>query len=123
MKLEGGSILSDKDKQSVQDLAYAWDLPSLTDNNRRWLFEKLLIHAVLGRVMRQIKQLRRGIKETPMWTLVTQRPDTVALLFPKDTAGNVSAEVLLQRITWPPEGGSDDDDCSVETTCRMSGYL
>ncbi|XP_049460106.1 uncharacterized protein LOC125905861 [Epinephelus fuscoguttatus] len=121
--LEGGSILSDKDKQSVQDLAYAWDLPSLTDNNRRWLFEKLLIHAVLGRVTRQIKQLRRGIKETPMWTLVTQRPDTVALLFPEDTAGNVSAEVLLQRITWPREGGSDDDDCSVETTCRMPGYL
>ena len=45
--------------------------------------------------MRQIKQLRRGIKETPMWTLVTQSPDTVALLFPKDTAGNVSAEVNL----------------------------
>ncbi|XP_063735427.1 uncharacterized protein LOC134861770 isoform X2 [Eleginops maclovinus] len=121
--LEGGSTLSDKDKQSVQDLAYAWDLPSLTDNNRRWLFEKLLIHAVIGRVTRQIKQLRRGIKETPMWTLVTQRPDTVALLFPKDTAGNVSAEVLLQRITWPREDDNDDEDCSVETKCRMSGYL
>lgn len=34
-----------------------------------------------------------------------------------------SMQVLLQRITWPCEGGSDDDDCSVETTCRMSGYL
>lgn len=45
MKLEGGSILSDKEKQSVQDLAYSQDLPLLTDN-RRWLFEKLLIHAV-----------------------------------------------------------------------------
>lgn len=46
MELEGGSILSDKEKQSVQDLAYSWDLPLLTDNNRRWLFQKLLIHAV-----------------------------------------------------------------------------
>lgn len=40
------SILSDKDKQCVQDLALAWDLPSPTEKNRRWLFEKLLIHAV-----------------------------------------------------------------------------
>lgn len=39
-------MLSSEDKQRVQDLAYAWDLPSLTENNRRWLFEKLLIHAV-----------------------------------------------------------------------------
>ncbi|XP_074521136.1 uncharacterized protein LOC141786554 [Halichoeres trimaculatus] len=123
LKLEGGSILSDKDKQSIQDLAFAWDLPSLTENNRRWLFEKLLIHAVIGRVTRQIKQLRRGLKETPLWTLMTKRPDTVALLFPKDVAGNVCAEVLLQRITWPREDDSDDEDCSIETKCRMSGYL
>lgn len=60
--------------------------------------------------MRQIKQLRQVIKETPMWTLVTERPDSVALLFPKDTVGNVSAEVhldyyflvtsLLLEILW-----------------------
>ncbi|XP_031156039.1 uncharacterized protein LOC116050146 isoform X1 [Sander lucioperca] len=121
--LEGGSILSDKDKQRVQDLAHAWDLPCLTEKNRRWLFEKLLIHAVIGRVTRQIKQLRRGLKETPMWTLVTQRPDTVALLFPNEGAGNFSPEVLLQRLTWPREDSDDDDDCSVDTKCRISGYL
>ncbi|XP_034152221.1 G2/M phase-specific E3 ubiquitin-protein ligase-like isoform X2 [Esox lucius] len=121
--LDGGSILSDKDKQRVQDLAHAWDLPCLTEKNRRWLFEKLLIHAVIGRVTRQIKQLRRGLKETPMWTLVTQRPDTVALLFPKEGAGNFSPEVLLQRLTWPHEDSDDDDDCSVDTKCRISGYL
>lgn len=34
-----------------------------------------------------------------------------------------SMQVLLQRITWPREGDSDDDDCSIETKCRMSGYL
>lgn len=45
--------------------------------------------------MRQVKQLRWGIKETQMWTLVTQRPHKVALLFPKDTVGIVSTEVHL----------------------------
>ncbi|XP_041804818.1 uncharacterized protein LOC121614800 [Chelmon rostratus] len=122
LQLEGRSILSDKDKQLVQDLALAWDLPSPTEKNRRWLFEKLLIHAVVGRVTRQIKQLRRGLKETPMWALVTQRPDTVALLFPKEGAGHFSPEVLLQRLTWPHED-SDDDECSADTKCRVSGYL
>ncbi|XP_059195012.1 G2/M phase-specific E3 ubiquitin-protein ligase-like [Centropristis striata] len=121
--LEGESTLSEKDAGSVQELAYAWDLPSLTEKNRRWIFEKLLIHAVIGRVTRQIKQFRRGLKETSMWTVLTQRPDTVALLLPKEGGGNISPEVLLQRITWPCEDDDDDNDYSVDTRCRMTGYL
>lgn len=42
--------------------------------------------------MRSIKQLRRGLKETHMWTLLTQRPDTVPLLFPQELAA-VNPEV------------------------------
>lgn len=45
-KLEGESEISDEGKRSVRDLAFASDLPCLTGNNRRWLFEKMLIHAV-----------------------------------------------------------------------------
>ncbi|XP_013856234.1 uncharacterized protein LOC106512087 [Austrofundulus limnaeus] len=122
MELEGETKLSDAERTRVQDLAYAWDLPPLTENNRRWLFEKLLIHSVIGRVTRQIKQLRRGLKETPMWTLLTQRPDTVPSLFPKE-AGTVNHEVLLRRIVWPEDGDDDDDECPVETKCRITGYL
>lgn len=46
LQLEGQSKLSDEERKRVQDLAYAWDLPPLTENNRRWLFEKLLLHSV-----------------------------------------------------------------------------
>ncbi|XP_058630028.1 G2/M phase-specific E3 ubiquitin-protein ligase-like [Onychostoma macrolepis] len=119
--LEGESELSDKDKTSVQELAYAWDLPGLTGNNRRWLFEKMLIHAVIGRVTRQIKQFRRGLKETPMWTLLTKRPDTVAQLFPQERAVDCNPAIILQHITWPHE--DDDDDYSLDTKCCISGYL
>lgn len=118
--LQGESQLSDAERTRVQDLAFAWDLPSLTENNRRWLFEKLLVHSVIGRVTRQIKQLRRGLKETPMWTLLIQRPDTVPLLFPQEV-GAVNPEVLLRRIVWPTD--DDDDDYPVETKCRVTGYL
>ncbi|XP_062309977.1 uncharacterized protein LOC134014387 [Osmerus eperlanus] len=62
--IQGESELSEEEAKRVQDLAYAWDLPCLSNNNRRWLFEKMLIHAVIGRVTRQIKQLRHGLKET-----------------------------------------------------------
>ncbi|KAI4821418.1 hypothetical protein KUCAC02_029352, partial [Chaenocephalus aceratus] len=96
-KLEGESEISDEGKRSVRDLAFAWDLPCLTGNNRRWLFEKMLIHAVIGRVIRHIKQLRRGLKETPMWAMLSQRPDTVALLFPQEGAVDYSPAVILQR--------------------------
>ncbi|KAF3842704.1 hypothetical protein F7725_001553 [Dissostichus mawsoni] len=121
-ELEGESELSDEGKRSVRDLAFAWDLPCLTGNNRRWLFEKMLIHAVIGRVTRQIKQLRRGLKETPMWAMLSQCPDTVALLFPQEGAVDYSPAVILQRITWPRDD-DEDDDCSVDTKCRVSGYL
>ncbi|KAK5908314.1 hypothetical protein CgunFtcFv8_016386 [Champsocephalus gunnari] len=121
--LEGESKISDEGKRSVRDLAFAWDLPCLTGNNRRWLFEKMLIHAVIGRVIRQIKQLRRGLKETPMWAMLSQRPDTVALLFPQEGAVDYSPAVILQRITWPRDDDDEDDDCSVDTKCRVSGYL
>ncbi|CAL8303428.1 unnamed protein product [Arctogadus glacialis] len=120
--LGGESTLSEKDAASVQELAYAWDLPSITETNRRWIFEKLLIHAVIGRVTRQIKQLRRGLKETPMWTVLTQRPDTVDRLLPKEGSGNINPEVLLQRITWPRED-DEDADYSVATICCITGYL
>ena len=47
-QLDGDSKLSEKDKKQIQDLAYAWDLPVLNESNRKWIFEKLLIHAVSG---------------------------------------------------------------------------
>ncbi|KAJ4943189.1 hypothetical protein JOQ06_005694 [Pogonophryne albipinna] len=37
----GESEISDEGKRSVRDLAFAWDLPCLTGNNCRWLFEKM----------------------------------------------------------------------------------
>ena len=50
---------------------------------------------VIGCVTKQIKQLRQGLKETPIWTVLTQTPDTVGLLFPEEGAGNISPEVIL----------------------------
>ncbi|CAL8357134.1 unnamed protein product [Gadus morhua 'NCC'] len=57
-----------------------------------------------------------------MWTVLTQRPDTVDRLLPKEGSGNINPEVLLQRITWPRED-DEDADYSVATICCITGYL
>lgn len=34
--------------------------------------------------MRQIKQLRKGLKETMLWPLLCQRPDVLPVIFPPE---------------------------------------
>ncbi|XP_049333312.1 uncharacterized protein LOC125801151 [Astyanax mexicanus] len=123
VKLLEKSELSEQEINQVQVLAYAWDLPGVTNTNRRWLFEKMLIHAVIGRLSRQIKQLRRGLKETPIWAFLLQRPDAVSFLFPRETM-ECNPELILQAICWPGQEEEDSDsEYSLATKCCISGFL
>lgn len=45
-QLDGDAELSTEEKGAVLDLALSWDLPGVTERNRRWLHERLLLHAV-----------------------------------------------------------------------------
>ncbi|KAF7653784.1 hypothetical protein LDENG_00078600 [Lucifuga dentata] len=81
--LDGTAELSAEEKHVINELALAWDLPPVTSENRRWLYDKLLLHAVLVRTSKQDKQLRWGLKETLIWPLLTERKDTIPLLFPR----------------------------------------
>ncbi|XP_035984601.1 uncharacterized protein LOC105924766 isoform X2 [Fundulus heteroclitus] len=123
--LEGSSELSADEKEKVDSLCLAWDLPLMTSGNRRWLFERLLHHAVIGRVLRQIKQIRKGLKETCLWTLIRERPDAAQIIFPRESSAVLTPESILDRIRWPTmtDDNDDDDDCSVEEKSRVTGYL
>ncbi|XP_045075532.1 uncharacterized protein LOC123492747 isoform X2 [Coregonus clupeaformis] len=114
--------LTPEQKDTVSDLSMSWDLPAVTKTNRRWLHNKLLLHAVVGRTMRQIKQLRKGLKDVMVWPLLTSRPDVVPLLFPKMAEMQFTPQMLLEKITWPVED-SDDEDFDLDTTCRITGFL
>uniref|UniRef100_G3N7I1 HECT domain-containing protein n=1 Tax=Gasterosteus aculeatus aculeatus TaxID=481459 RepID=G3N7I1_GASAC len=114
--------LTPEQKDTVSDLSMSWDLPAVTKTNRRWLHNKLLLHAVVGRTMRQIKQLRKGLKDVMVWPLLTSRPDVVPLLFPKIAEMQFTPQMLLEKITWPVED-SDDEDFDLDTTCRITGFL
>ncbi|KAJ8245151.1 hypothetical protein GJAV_G00274630 [Gymnothorax javanicus] len=97
------------------------DLPAVTKTNRRWLHNKLLLHAVIGRTMRQIKQLRKGLKDVMVWPPLTSMPDVIPLLFPKMAEMQFTPQMLLEKITWPVED-SDDEDFDMESTCRITGF-
>ncbi|KAJ7983964.1 hypothetical protein DPEC_G00368400, partial [Dallia pectoralis] len=83
--VEGNNELTEREKDVITELALSWDLPGVTDTNRKWLFYRLLQHAVLGRTLRQVKQLRRGIKETNVWPVLTERADVAPIMFPRSS--------------------------------------
>nr|XP_055060770.1 uncharacterized protein LOC129444253 isoform X3 [Misgurnus anguillicaudatus] len=122
--LEGSAKLSADEKESLDNLCLAWDFPLMTENNRRWLFERLLCHAVIGRFMRQIKQIRKGLKETMLWPLISERPDVAPVIFPRESSAFLTPQCILERIIWPTMTDDDDDDeCSVTDKSRIAGYL
>ncbi|XP_060895369.1 G2/M phase-specific E3 ubiquitin-protein ligase-like isoform X1 [Labrus mixtus] len=95
------SELEGEERDSVVNLCMAWDLPLPTLNNRKWLHDKLLLHAVIGRSARQVKQLRKGLKETGIWLLLSNRADVVKLLFPCEKEAEITPQMILSHITWP----------------------
>lgn len=48
---------------------------------------------VLHRVKQQIKQIRKGIKETGIWTLISNRPDVHSLIFQRESSEELNPQV------------------------------
>uniref|UniRef100_A0AAV2KUW8 HECT domain-containing protein n=1 Tax=Knipowitschia caucasica TaxID=637954 RepID=A0AAV2KUW8_KNICA len=119
--------LKEEERQNLVKLCLAWDLPLPTKDNIKCLHEKLLLHAVLGRASKQIKQIRKGLKETGIWPLLCERDDVVKLFFPSEVDAEITAEMILSPIQWPipstDSDSDDEDDCSVEEITRTCDYL
>ncbi|KAK1172480.1 hypothetical protein AOXY_G5065 [Acipenser oxyrinchus oxyrinchus] len=84
---------------------------------------------VIGRTSHQIKQLRRGLKDTMVWPLLHARADVIPLVLPRESDALYTPQMILERITWPTMRVEEDEDeeeqeeCSLETKCRITGYL
>ncbi|XP_059918486.1 uncharacterized protein LOC132463874 isoform X3 [Gadus macrocephalus] len=92
------------------------------------------ITLVLGRTMAQISCFRRGLEETGVWPLLTQRPDVVPLLFPRESEAQITSHMLLDHIVWPSAitviyenymelKDDEDEEEDKGDICRISGYL
>ncbi|KAJ8332223.1 hypothetical protein SKAU_G00427680 [Synaphobranchus kaupii] len=90
--LQKEEALTEEETSRLTNLCLAWDLPVTNSKNKDQLFQKLLIHAVIGRVSRQIKQLRKGLKDTGLWPLLSTRADVLPIVFPRETEGQLTSE-------------------------------
>ncbi|XP_023811216.1 uncharacterized protein LOC110014692 isoform X2 [Oryzias latipes] len=108
----------------VNNLAFSWDLPPINKNNRRWLSEKILRHAVIERRQTQIKQIRKGLKDSGVFNMIKQRPALATVLFPRTAEQIMDSQTILKRIIWPmPDSEDEDDHGSMEEACLVTGFL
>ncbi|XP_051996378.1 uncharacterized protein LOC127653648 [Xyrauchen texanus] len=129
--LEEPRNLTDVERYKVNDLAFSWDLPTLTTENRKWLAETILQHAVIGRREKQMKQIKRGLKDTGVLLMIKERPSLITVLFPRAVDRIILPEMVLERVIWPmtqnedDEEDEDEDDQEVplELKCQMASYL
>ncbi|XP_036419775.1 uncharacterized protein LOC118803383 [Colossoma macropomum] len=105
----------------VLSVSLPWDLPGVTSENRWWLREKILLHAGLGRTTKQVKQIKRGLKDTGVSELFSSGPDTVPILFPRATETEITSQMILDEIIWPREEDVDEDVLTLEDQCRVLG--
>ncbi|XP_049420562.1 uncharacterized protein LOC125881509 isoform X2 [Epinephelus fuscoguttatus] len=119
--------LTAEENSRLTDLCLSWDLPVPTANNRDWLFQELLSHAVLKRVKQPIKQIHKGLKETGIWPLLSARPDVHHIIFPRESTEELNPQLVMQHIQWPqPNYDSDDDDddrIPLEKVSLVTGFL
>ncbi|KAK0149957.1 hypothetical protein N1851_009281 [Merluccius polli] len=119
---------SEEESVQVANLCLEWYIPGPTkDTNRLLLFQRLLSHSVLGRANAQIKQLRKVLKETGIWPLITGRPDVVPHLFPRQSDVELTPQMIIEAIKWPlaKENDSDDseDDIAPATVSAIARFF
>ncbi|TMS16214.1 Cysteine and glycine-rich protein 2 [Larimichthys crocea] len=116
-------------------LCLSWDLPAPNATNRKWLSQKLLLHAVVEQTRHQINQFQKGLKETGIWELLIHRRDVIPILFPRESEAQITPQMILDRIIWPSsitvffenyedeDGDEDEDSYDAIDVCRVCGYL
>ncbi|XP_035501964.2 uncharacterized protein LOC118317415 [Scophthalmus maximus] len=108
---------------TLSNLCLEWYFPVPT--NKLLLLQQLLSHAVLGQLNMQIKQVKKGLKETGIWPLLNLRPDVVPVLFPRECEAEINPERVLQSIIWlhvRQTNDSDSDDLENETM-QVTGFF
>ncbi|CAL8403788.1 unnamed protein product [Boreogadus saida] len=119
--LESQTVLTPENVDQVNHLALSWDLPNLTENNRRLLGQQILHHGVIVRRERQMAQLRKGLKDTRVLQMLKERPELASALFPRSAEAELEPEMIIERIVWP-EPDSDEEE-EIDEYCSVVAYL
>ncbi|XP_039682409.1 uncharacterized protein LOC120575649 [Perca fluviatilis] len=85
------------------------------------------IGLVLHRVKQPINEIRKGLKQTGIWPLLSDRPDVHRFIFPRESSEELNPQTVIQNITWPqPNFDSDedeDDTVPLEKISLVTGFL
>ncbi|CAL8342117.1 unnamed protein product [Arctogadus glacialis] len=119
--LESQTVLTPENVDQVNHLALSWDLPNLTENNRRLLAQQILHHGVIVRRERQMVQLRKGLKDTRVLEMLKEWPELASALFPRSAEAELEPEMIIERIVWP-EPDSDEEE-EIDDYCTSSSEL
>uniref|UniRef100_A0A8C1P360 HECT domain-containing protein n=1 Tax=Cyprinus carpio TaxID=7962 RepID=A0A8C1P360_CYPCA len=122
--LESQNELNPNEMDSINNLAISWDLPAVSNINRRWLAETILYHGVIGRREKQIAQLRRGLKDTGVLRMIKEQTSLAGVLFPRSSALVLEPEMILKRVIWPePDSDEDEAQFNLEQSCDVTAFL
>ncbi|XP_057213283.1 uncharacterized protein LOC130568441 isoform X2 [Triplophysa rosa] len=115
--------LNQNEMDNINNLAINWDLPAVSNSNRRWLAETILHHGVIGRREKQISQLRRGLKDTGVLRMIKERRSLTAVLFPRSSALLMEPEMILRKVIWPEPDSDDEAPLNLEQSCDVTAFL
>ncbi|XP_070406291.1 uncharacterized protein [Nothobranchius furzeri] len=110
----------------VTDLCLSWYLPTPNPTNHHWLFQLMLSKTVLHHGIQPIKQIRKGLKETGIWPLLSARPDVHSILFPRESSVELSSQTIIESIRWPQptcDSDEEDDPVPVDNISTVTGFL
>ncbi|KAK7882204.1 hypothetical protein WMY93_028378 [Mugilogobius chulae] len=106
--------MTEEETTRVGRLCQEWYFPIPNkDTNKLLLIQQLLSHVVVTRRTSQIKQIKKGLKETGIWELINSRPDVIPFLFPRECEVEICPQMILESVLWPLENltsDSEDDD-------------
>ncbi|XP_068180480.1 uncharacterized protein [Antennarius striatus] len=120
-----------KDFDFIHQLCLSWNLPAPNATNRKWLAKKLLVHAVIEQTRQQIIQFGKGLQETGLWPLLTERRDVIPILFPRESEAQITPQMILDCIIWPTTVTiifedfriEEEDDDDIKDVRRISRYF
>ncbi|KAL7838752.1 hypothetical protein AOLI_G00271560 [Acnodon oligacanthus] len=116
--IQGPGKLTEAERRQVQEVGISWDLPSVTEENRQWLAQCRPQHAVAGRREKHMQQIKKGLKDTGVLSMIKERSSLMEQLFPR-----AASQIILDKTIWPAPDTEEDMDYQLEDSCKVTGFL
>ncbi|XDV25812.1 hypothetical protein PO909_029663 [Leuciscus waleckii] len=114
--------MKDCPDQDIIDIVSLLEEPrNLTDVER---------YKVIGRREKQMKQIKRGLRDTGVLLMIKERPSLITVLFPRAVDKIILPQMVLERVIWPmtqneneEDEDEDDQEVPLELKWQMASYL